>query len=401
MTQLLLRFHESNLSIFDWAVMDNIESIPFDWSLADLSDLPELREKYSVPVVIILPQECIYLTEFELPQKASRQVLASIEYQIEDQLAQDTESQHFAVGVQTGDKIPIVVVDQDIMQACQSLQEKYGLRVVQIIPELYLCPSVKDSGEVNIIESHDGFILRYGETKGLKCKRELLKSMLTMIHREHVINRVNYYLGSEIDFEDLRVDKFESTYQPAIQIASQLNSSHVINLQQRQFQASSQWNRLFKAWKSVVAVLVVLVTITVFSRVMALQKMESDLEAIKMSQYELVKDYLDSNIKHTDNLKKALIKRLQGQGNGQESLGFLSLLVEFSQARSKFPSIAIIKVGYQQSRLSIDINSTQLNDVEALHAALNARGLSTRLERLNIKPELVSGQFIIEANSNG
>ena len=49
----------------------------------------------------------------------------------------------------------------------------------------------------------------------------------------------------------------------------------------------------------------------------------------------------------------------------------------------------------------MDISSQKLNDVEALHAALNAKGLSAKLEKLNIKPELISGQFILEAGNNG
>jgi len=401
MSRLLLRFHDASLGEFDWSVTEEPYSQDLNWQFAQEAQFADLFSQHTIPIVIILPQQVVYLTEFELPEKASRQVLASIEYQIEDQLAQDAELQHYAIGEQVGNMVPVIVVGQTIMQACQSLQEKYGLRIVQIIPELYLCPPADASGEVNIVESHDGLLLRYGFLQGFKCQHDLLKPMLTMINREHVINRVNYYLDDENDYEDLRVDKFEASFHPASQLGNLLESSDIVNLQQRQFQASSNWNRLFQAWKSVAAVLVVLMTITVFSRVMALQKMESELDTIKANQYELVKDYLDNNVRQSDNLKKALIRRLQDQSSGGQQSDFLVLLVEFSQAKSKYSSIDIIKVGYQQSRLSIDVSSTQLNDVEALHAALNARGLSTQLERLNIKPELVSGQFVIEAEKNG
>jgi len=129
--------------------------------------------------------------------------------------------------------------------------------------------------------------------------------------------------------------------------------------------------------------------------------MEAELVSVKARQFELLKDYLGPQVTQSDNLKKELIKLLQANKSGQKQADFLSLLLDFSQARTAFTSVQVVKVGYQKQRLSVDISSTQLNDVEALHAALNAKGLSTKLERLSIKPELVSGQFILEAGSNG
>ena len=401
MSRLLLRFQNTALSEFHWAVVDESLSSRLSWQTAAESELSGIIAQHSFPAVIILPQQAVYITEFEMPEKASRQVLASIEYQIEDQLAQDTELQHYAIGKQVDNKVPVVVVEQSIMQACQSLQGRFGLRIIQIIPEFFLCPAPDTEGTVNVLESHEGFILRYGTYRVVKSGPDLLKPMLAMINREHTIERVNYYLASENDFEHLHVDKYEAKYHSTSTLAADFDSPDIINLQQRQFQASSNWNRLFQAWKSVAAVLVLLLSVTILSRVMALQKMEAELDSIKASQYELVKDYLDDEVTQSDNLKTALIKRLQAQNTGQQGSNFIGLLVEFGQARSKYNSIEIVKVGYQQGRLNVDISSKQLNDVEALHAALNARGLSTRLEKLSIKPELVSGQFIIEAGDNG
>jgi len=401
MSRLLLRFQDTELSEFHWAVVDESLSSRLSWQSAGESQLPGIISQHPFPAIIILPQQAIYITEYEMPEKASRQVLASIEFQIEDQLAQDTELQHYAIGKQVGNKVPVVVVEQTIMHACQALQDRFGLRIIQIIPEFFLCPEPDTEGAVNVLESHEGFILRYGTYRVVKSGSGLLKPMLAMINREQTIDRVNYYLASESDFEHLQVDKYDATYYSTSTLIVDFDSSGIINLQQRQFQASSNWNRLFQAWKSVAAVLVLLLSVTIFSRVMALQKMEAELDSIKASQYELVKDYLDDDVTQSDNLKTALIKQLQAQNTGKPGSNFLGLLVEFSQARSKYASIEIVKIGYQQKRLNVDISSKQLNDVEALHAALNARGLSTRLEKLSIKPELVSGQFIIEAGING
>ncbi len=396
MSQLLIRFCDTALDDFSWALADESQASGLVWQSAGISQLGVLLSQHALPVIFILPQQATYFTEFEIPEKASRQVLASIEYQIEDQLAQDTELQHYAIGKQRHGKVPIVVVEQSIMQACQLLQEKFGIRVVQIIPELFLCPWYGNDGEVNIIENGDCLIIRYGLYRGLTCQRELLKPMLAMVNGEISTKTVNYYLSDESDFEDIKIDKYDSVFKPDTFAEFDPHNSDIINLQQRQYQASSQWIKIFQYWKGVAVLLVLLLGAGLFTRVMALQQMENDLYAIKAKQYELVKDYLAPNAKPSDNLKKEVIKLLQQGNNGAGQVDFLGLLLEFSQARTQYPSIQIVKIGYQKQRLSVDISSGKLNDVEALHAALNARGLGTQLERLNIKPEIVSGQFVIE-----
>ena len=96
-----------------------------------------------------------------------------------------------------------------------------------------------------------------------------------------------------------------------------------------------------------------------------------------------------------------MIKLLQNSSSSDQEVDFLQLLLEFSRARESHRSIEIIKIGYQQDRLSIDISSKQLNVVESLHAALNARGLNVDLDRLSIKPDQVSGQFVVRGSSDG
>ncbi len=401
MSRLLLRFHDDQLDGFDWTIVDSdAVAVNIIWQGSSESELSRLLSKNPLPVVLVIPQQNIYLTEFEIPEKASRQVLASIEYQIEDQLAQDTEAQHYAVGSQVGNIVPVVVVEQAIMLACQTLQQNYGLRVVQILPEMFLCPW-SGQGEVGLLPSQQGLILRYGEYLCVKCRPDVLPAMLNLINRQAPIDHINCYLEDDLALTALNIESFPASIESMKADALDFDSNRVINLQQRQFQASSNWKRLYRAWKGVAAAAVILLAMTIFDRVTALKDMENELESIKASQFELIKDHLDPRVGRDSNLKKEMIKLLQQNNGAQQSVDFLHLLLEFSSARAAFSTIEIVKIGYQRDRLSIDISSKQLNDVEALHAALNARGFATHLDRLNIKPDLVSGQFVLQGGGNG
>ncbi len=400
MSQLFLRFHDETFASFDWAVADvGVENTRINWQQSYIADLPQLITKNPQPVILFVPQQTLYFTEFEVPENASRQVLASIEYQIEDQLAQDTETQHFAVGRQSGSRVPIFVVAQSVMLAIQSLQQTYRLKIQLVLPEMYLCPAPSQEGEVTLISSQAALVLRYGDNHSIKCLPEVLPSIMDLIGRQMSITHIDCYVDENNIPDSLRNDKYSVNTKPFG--VSEFNFDRAVNLQQRQFQASSHWLKLLHAWKGITAAAIVLLSVFIGNRVAVLEDIEQQLSSIKNNQYELIKGHVEPGVTRDSNLKKEMIKLLQNSSSSDQQTDFLHLLLEFSQARESFSSIEIVKIGYQLERLSIDISSKQLNDVESLHAALRARGLAVDLDRLNIKPELVSGQFVVKGANSG
>lgn len=399
MSQLLLRFQDEAFDNYEWTVVsDDSKDNTITWQQGNTSELPTLISQNPLPIILFIPQQLVYFTEFEIPERASRQVLASIEYQIEDQLAQDTELQHCALGTQSANSVPIFVVAKSVMETVQALQQKYGLKIQQVFPEMFLCPQPAED-EVTLISSDSGLVLRFGKYQSVKCRVEALPSILKLIARQLTINRIGCYAESNSIAELLEKNDFEVDVKTCK--VSEITLDNAVNLQQRQFQATSHWVKLFQAWKSVAVAAVILIAVIVTNRAAELQAMEQRLSSLKTQQYELIKDYVGPTVTRNSNLKKEMIRLLQSSNSTEQQISFLHLLLEFSRARESFQSIKIEKIGYQQERLSIDISSQQLNDVESLHAALKGRGLNVDLDRLNIKPELVSGQFVVRGVSNG
>jgi len=79
MQRLFLRFDDESFDGFDWTIVDGDAAVShLSWRKSVESDLKALLAQHSMPTVLVIPQQLVYLTEFELPEKASRQILASI-----------------------------------------------------------------------------------------------------------------------------------------------------------------------------------------------------------------------------------------------------------------------------------------------------------------------------------
>ena len=196
MARLLVQFSDAELERLRWVVIDEEQAmVDLNWQSAGSEELASLAAQNPHPVVILVPQQCVYLTQVELPEKVSRQLLGAIEFQIEDRLAQDIESQHFAIADANQNPVAVAVLARSIMDRCMELARGCNLRLAQIVPEVFLCPWPGDG--VNLLAGDDGILVRYGEFRGLKCHLSALPAMLDLIAREVDVDKLRYFESAD------------------------------------------------------------------------------------------------------------------------------------------------------------------------------------------------------------
>ena len=277
-----------------------------------------------------------------------------------------------------------------------ALAHGHGLRLIQVLPELFLCPWPGEG--VALTEGHDGCLLRYGKYRGLKCNSQALPAMLELVKRDVEIDKIRFYAGE--DEPTPALESYDFDRQVLNQVRPGFIDAPLIDLQQRDYQLSSAWQGLGRAWKWIALMIAALLAIGGYNKAVALQDLEAELGGIKKQQYELLKPYLPADTKADADLKKLLIERLKLLQANQLEQGFMQLLLDFTHAREKFPGIKITRIGFQAKRLSFDINSNQLTQIEALLASVKKQGIDARLENLNIKPEQSSGRLVLQGGGD-
>ena len=76
MSTLIVRFHDSSLDSLSWFVeQSDGANHPVNWQTGSQKDLGNLAKGHST-VVLAIAQQDIYLTSYEIPSKAARQVLS-------------------------------------------------------------------------------------------------------------------------------------------------------------------------------------------------------------------------------------------------------------------------------------------------------------------------------------
>jgi type II secretion system protein L len=396
MARLLIQFLSDELTDFRWANIDEEEqSADIGWQLATEDELAQIASQYPNPAILIIPQECVYLAHMDVPVRAGRQLLSAIEYQIEDQLARDIESQHCALGDTSVNPVAIAVIERSIMERCMALAQANLLRLRHVIPELFLSPWPGEG--IVLFPGYDGYLLRYGAYRGLKCSAQALPAMLDLIKQEVQFDSITCFTA---DTEALpEIDAYPLEQRSLSEVRCGFTNAPIIDLQQRDFQQSSAWRGLAKSWKWIALLLAGLLVIGSYNKAVALQALEQELADLKQQQYALLKPYLPS-VSPEDNLKKALIARMRQLQLGRDEQGFLPLLVEFTRAHEKFPDVEITRIAFQGKELVFDISSSQLEQIETLLETVKTQGVAAELVSLNIKPEQSSGRLVLRGGND-
>ena len=284
MARLLIQFYSDELAEFRWASIDESEqTADIDWQPGAEDELAEVAAKHPHPLILIIPQQSVYLTEVELPQRAGRQVLSAIEYQIEEQLARDIESQHCALANANANPVSIAVIERTIMQRCLALARTHGLRLLHIVPELFLCPWAGGGSGIALMRGHDGYLLRYGDFRGLKCSEHTLAAMLKMLGREVEFDTVTCYEAESErapQLDGVEPDGVELDHKTLASARPGFINAPIIDLQQRDYQLSSAWLGLARTWKWVAWLLATFLLVAGYNKAVALQDMEQNLATL-------------------------------------------------------------------------------------------------------------------------
>ena len=141
------------------------------------------REAAGLRAVVLVPgTECL-LTQVQIPGRNRQKLLRAIPYALEDQLSDEVEQLHFAVGEQTPDEQwPVAVISRDYLASLLEMLTQAGLDVVQVIPEILVIPF--NAGEYSVLVSRDIALVRTGVASGFAVDSDNLGVLLAAQPRE-------------------------------------------------------------------------------------------------------------------------------------------------------------------------------------------------------------------------
>jgi general secretion pathway protein L len=409
---LLIRLPHTAGAPVSWLVCDSLGRIVAPQQKGSLLQAGSLGGTRRVCVLV--PAGDVVLTDVDVPLRSGVKVQQLVPFALEEQLAEDIDSVHFAVGrrAAAGVRTPVAVVRRALMEQWLHELHDAGLKPEALYAESELVPA--NPGQSVALLDDDCAIVRPAGGTPLTLPIEALGEALLMsspnadqmVATEHTGSGLVLYTGAaewhqhSHQVEAIR-DRFDGikvqllTDGPLALLAQRLPtaSSNAINLLQGPYAPANSFASTWKEWRIAALLLVSLIALHAAgsaAELVALKRSERGVDAAIATTFRAAMPGERSTIDARRRMQRRL-ESLKGGGSG-----LLAALDALARARAGTQGTALRALNFRESGLDLTLTAPNVQALDQISQNLKAAGWQADLTSGNAAGSQYEGRITIK-----
>ena len=205
-------------------------------------------------VVAFVPGTDVRLAAVQVPARAAAKILQAAPYALEDQLAEDVDTLHFAIGAPgqaEGGGHPVAIVARARLESWLAPLRAHGVRPDAVLPET-LCLPPPDGGSWTGLAEAGRVTVRTGRYTGFTCALEDFATYLQIADPDARV-AVRVFVARDVEYDFSRAGRpleLLPGYASGLEVlARHWQPSTTINLMQGAYSEKQDWQRLAAPWR--------------------------------------------------------------------------------------------------------------------------------------------------------
>lgn len=391
---------------YDWVLLDASGEQQASGENDTRDDIEQTLSRNSLEagrLIGLIPGDEALFCFADIPAKQARYIRQALPFAVEEQLAQDIDTVHLALGSQESNGYRVTAIDHQRMawwRTCYGDWE--DLRLEAIYPDGALLP-VSDYDWVICVTDEEALVAnRKGEWLTMRAENlPVFAQTLAVPSEDEVVAEISVAVySSESWFADheeimsslaatpllaLRRQPLEGT---VVELLAQAHYHHLCtptNLCQAQYTANENTQSPLAPWKPAIAVAAVwflLLTGGQFAQGFYHQQQANDIQQQAMAIYR--EAFPDDRRASPANVRRILEGQLRAGGQQSGDAGFLALMKQAGHQYSRLPgnqSVSFNSVNYSRSRgeLVVDVRADTFEKLNALRSGISGQGLEASI----------------------
>lgn len=384
---IVIRIHQ-DLSA-EWVAVKNgtLLSSPVTGNLIDAS-----KEAVNRTVIVLVPSKDVLLSNIKVPARSVTKIQNALPFALEEYLAEDIENLHFAIGKRLNDSsVDVAVVSNEKMSYWTAALDDAGINPTIISSEnqglLKIPGTMSMLIENETIMFNDGDKIEFAtqnigptnviELSGKLDKRddnseEASKHLFVFCSSEKSKSYSNEWLAlqNELSSVDVNILPDAAISKLAVTIAS----GHGINLLQGSYGKKTEYNELFKPWKTAISLFFALLIIIFASKTSSLFDMikyEQKLKSQFISEYQQIRPYDLREI--LDPI--ATVRSLKSSMNTSDAPQmFLPSLYKLSTAVAEHSDVKIKAISYRSGVINLRLTAPDVTTLDKIQKNITSSG---------------------------
>lgn len=362
------------------------------------------------PVHVLVPSTEILLTRVQLPKTHLAHLARAVPYALEDDLAEDVETLHFAWAVEP-QGIAVGVVARSTLEAWLQYLRSLGVEPRALVPEVLAVPWLADTWSIFIDDTLA--LVRTGERSGFGVELSALPTCLSAALVEakaHPPTEIRVYHSTEV--EQLLANGLSATSPPVVyqprerdafpQVLASQPLALDLNLLQGAYAPRASVKSRWVSWRLSAALGVLIVAVSVANALNERARLRATTEDFSARMASLFRDSFPEIGRTVDPLvqMEQQLNALRARQSGARG-DFLALLLESGAPLARLDGLRLERLDYQDSRLELELIVPDVQALDELQRLLRSQPrLSLEVLSAAAADEAVRSRIRIERSSS-
>jgi general secretion pathway protein L len=364
-------------------------------------------------ICVLVPGTDVLLAEPEVPMKAGTKLQQVVPFALEEQLADDIDDLHFAIGKRAADsaRTPVAVVRRSLMDEWLTLLKSSGLEPESMYTESDLLP--RNPGQAVALMEEDVVVVRPPLGAPVTLPVEALGEALEIAQQGSPelaatgIRGLVLYTGAaewhqhSAQIEALR-ERFDGikiqllSAGPLALFGQQLPTAAPINLLQGPYAPTRARTVGWKSWKVAAILLASLAGLHVAGKAAELTALKRNEHKLDSSMGETFRQAMPGE-RTTLDARRRMEQRLAAAQNGGNAGGLLPALQALVQARSAAPGTTLQALSFRQGTIEMKVSAKDAASLDHMSQSLRANGWQADLTSGNTTSSGYEGRIQLRA----
>jgi general secretion pathway protein L len=385
--RIVIRLERGKPYEASWVVNDGHEEGPSMIKTGALSEAAAAG--VGARIIVLVPSADLLIASVAIPATQRRRILSAIPYALEDQLAEDVENLHFAVGKRDSQgNVGTVVVSHQVMRAWMDQLLLAGIFPAAVFPDC-LCLPQHEAAWTLLLDGDDA-LLRSGAQGGSSVDVDNLDPVLTLalagVADETRPSRLVVY-DANPEPRALTLDSagigFEviGLHEPAVALLAQhADEASAIDLLQADYSRREQLGKFWRPWRAAAGLLLAWVLVQLGSAGLEYRRLSSELAMLQQQAGELyVNTFPGAKLRGDPRAQMDSRLRELRVGGGGGGDAFVQLLGQVAERLAQTPSLQIDRLNYRGGEINLSFSIGDLQKLDQLKQKL-AEGGALKVE---------------------
>jgi type II secretion system protein L len=358
------------------------------------SDVAADTSTRDADLVLVVPAQKVLLRDVAFAPQERRLLRQTVPYSLEEQLIDDVDSQHFALGTVHGNEIPVAIVHKQWLRDWLQKCTQAGLDIKRALPEQLLLPYRANCWTLCVEPQR--WLVRVSAYRGFALEPESAALALQLLLDNAAEIPQQLLVQSEQPLE-LLLSQLPELLRGSVEVLDKVEpaaDSPLIDLLQGIFARTLPWRRWWQQWQ--LAAIALLIAVVVHAVVLGIAHNRLNKQNLALRQ-QIEAAYRTVEPRGVVNDPELQLRRKLKALQGHQGSGVMPLLQQVGGALKKIDAVGVQNLTYseQQGELRVSVTAATFKDVEAVRAAIAATGLNAQLVGSNTDGDKTRAQLRI------